>query len=100
MTTSAIRPIARGTFTFPQGQAGFEIHAGISQSHDVYNGKLNSIAKEIGRHSGIGEGGRHWHSLATQVLPDNRVRITMEMPSPRLYVARSEPYRISDLERG
>jgi hypothetical protein len=32
-------------------------------------------------------------------LPENRVQFHVEMPGPRLYVARVEPYRLSDLDR-
>ena len=37
--------------------------------------------------------------MPTESLPGNRVRLTVEMPGPKLYVARIEPYRLSDLDR-
>ena len=36
---------------------------------------------------------------ATRTLPENRIQLDLEMPGPRLYVARLEPYRISALDR-
>ena len=47
----------------------------------------------------ISENGRDWRPVATELVPTNRVRLTIEMPGPRLYVARLEPYRLSDLDR-
>jgi hypothetical protein len=42
--------------------------------------------------------GRVWTSRRTESLPGNRIRLTLEMPGPSLYVARVEPYRLSDLD--
>ncbi|MBI5385496.1 MAG: peptidase M14 [Verrucomicrobia bacterium] len=65
---------------------------------NVWNGKPGSVAKEL-KTVVVSENGKDWKPLATEVLPTNRVRLTIEMPGPRLYVARLEPYRISDLDR-
>ena len=37
--------------------------------------------------------------MPTDSLPGNRVQLRVEMPAPKLYVARIEPYRLSDLDR-
>lgn len=37
--------------------------------------------------------------MPLESLPDNRVRLTVVMPGPKLFVARVEPYRLSDLEK-
>jgi predicted deacylase len=37
--------------------------------------------------------------MATEALPANRVRLSVRMRGPELYVARLEPYRLSDLDR-
>lgn len=64
---------------------------------NVWNGTRSSVAREI-KTMCLSENGRDW-----KVVPvdnsDNRVRFTVKMPGPRLFVARLEPYRISDLER-
>lgn len=65
---------------------------------NVWNGKPGSVAKELKAVS-ISENGKDWKVIPTELLPENRVRVTVEMPGPRLYVARIEPYRLSDLER-
>ncbi len=47
----------------------------------------------------VSENGRDWRPLPTQALPGNRVQLTVTMPGPRLFIARVEPYRLSDLDR-
>jgi len=65
---------------------------------NVWNGRPGSVAKEL-KTVVISENGKDWKPVPTESLPENRVRLTVEMPGPRLYVARIEPYRISDLDR-
>ena len=54
-------------------------------------GELKTVA--------ISADGRTWKTVPTESLPGDRVQLTVEMPGPRLYVARIEPYRLSDLDR-
>jgi hypothetical protein len=65
---------------------------------NVWNGISGSIAREL-KAVVISEDGREWKSVPLERLPDNRVRLHVEMPGPRLYVARVEPYRLSDLDK-
>lgn len=65
---------------------------------NVWNGRPGSVAKELKAVS-ISENGRDWKVIPTELLPENRARVAIEMPGPRLYVARIEPYRLSDLDR-
>jgi Zinc carboxypeptidase len=65
---------------------------------NVWNAQPGSVAREL-RTVSISEDGRVWRAVPTDSLPDNRVQLRVEMPGPRLYVARIEPYRLSDLER-
>src|SRR4029453_9917233 len=65
---------------------------------NVWNGQPGSVAGEL-KTVVISENGRTWKPVPTESLPGNRVRVTVEMPGPRLYVARLEPYRLSDLDR-
>ena len=64
----------------------------------MWNGKIGSVAGEL-RVAVVSENGRDWKPIPLESLPQNRVRLPVEMPGPRLYVARLEPYRISDLDR-
>ena len=65
---------------------------------NVWNGQPGSVAGEL-KTVVISENGRQWTPVPTESLPGNRVRLTVEMPGPRLFVARLEPYRLSDLDR-
>jgi len=64
---------------------------------NVWNGQPGSVAAEL-KAVAISQNGRDWTTRPTESLPGNRVRLTIEMPGPRLYVARVEPYRLSDLD--
>jgi Zinc carboxypeptidase len=64
---------------------------------NIYNGRPGSVAKEMHRMV-VSDDGKTWRSVATEVL-ENRVRLSLEFDSGQLFVARVEPYRISDLER-
>ncbi|MBI5394907.1 MAG: peptidase M14 [Verrucomicrobia bacterium] len=90
---------AAGHFHFllhakPRSKLTFE----FKNLDNVWNGKSGSVAKEL-KTVVVSENGRDWKPVTTELLPENRVRLTVEMPSPRLYVARLEPYRLSDLDR-
>ena len=65
---------------------------------NVWNGNVGSVAKEM-KVAVVSQDGRDWKPVPLESLPQNRVRLHVEMPGPRLYVARLEPYRISDLDR-
>ena len=65
---------------------------------NVWNGVPGSVAGEL-KVVVVSENGRDWRPIATEALPGNRVRLSVEMPGQSLYVARVEPYRIPDLDR-
>jgi hypothetical protein len=65
---------------------------------NVWNGQPGSVAGEL-KTVTISEDGRTWRTVPTESLPDNRVQLKVEMHGAKLYVARIEPYRISDLDR-
>jgi hypothetical protein len=64
---------------------------------NVWNGVSGSVAREL-KTLVISEDGRRWKSIPTESLPENRIQLHVDMPGPRLYVARVEPYRLSDLD--
>jgi hypothetical protein len=65
---------------------------------NVWNGQPGSVAGEL-KTMVVSEDGRSWRSVSTTALPSNRVQLSIEMPGPTLFVARLEPYRLSDLTR-
>ena len=65
---------------------------------NVYNGQPGSVAAEL-KTVAISDDGTAWRTVPTDSLPGNRVQLRVTMTGPRLYVARMEPYRLSDMER-
>ena len=88
------------------GHVHFQVHAKPGSTltfefknlDNVWNGKPGSVAGEL-KTMVVSEDGRHWTSIPTDALPDNRVRLTIKMRGPTVFVARLEPYRLSDLDR-
>lgn len=90
---------AAGHFHFQlQAAPGSRLTLEFHNLDNVWNGKPGSVAKEL-KAVAISADGRAWQSVATRALPENRIQLDIEMPGPRLFVARLEPYRISDLEK-
>jgi hypothetical protein len=65
---------------------------------NVWNGLAASVASELKTLS-VSADGSAWRTVPTDSLPGNRVQLRVEMRGPKLYVARLEPYRLSDLDR-
>jgi hypothetical protein len=65
---------------------------------NVWNGQPGSVAGEL-KAVAISDDGRTWKTVPTESLPANRVQLQVQMRTSQLYVARVEPYRLSDLER-
>jgi hypothetical protein len=80
------------------GRTGAKLTFEFRNLDNVWNGQPGSVAREL-KTVVISENGRRWQSVPTESLPGDRVRLTVTMPGPRLYVARLEPYRLSDLDR-
>ena len=64
---------------------------------NVYNGRKASVANEL-KIAVVSQNGKDWKSVPLERLPGDRVRLSVAMPGPEMYVARVEPYRLSDLE--
>jgi len=81
-----------------RGTPGAKLTLEFRNLDNVYNGAPGSVAAEL-KTLVTSENGRDWKPVSTDSLPQNRVRLTVVMPGPVLYVARLEPYRLSDLDR-
>ncbi|MBI2947677.1 MAG: peptidase M14 [Verrucomicrobia bacterium] len=64
---------------------------------NVWNGVSGSVAREL-KVVVVSQDGRNWKPVPLESLPENRVRLRLEMPGSLLYIARVEPYRVSDLD--
>src|SRR5687767_10734166 len=88
------------------GHIHFRIHARAGTTltleflnlDNVWNGQPGSVAGEL-KTVAVSEDGHTWKTVPTHSLPGNRVQLQLEMRTAQLYVARMEPYRLSDLER-
>jgi hypothetical protein len=81
-----------------QARPGSKLTFEFKNLENVWNGRSGSVAKEL-KTVVVSEDGKEWKPVALESLAGNRVRLVVEMPGPRLYVARVEPYRLSDLDR-
>jgi hypothetical protein len=90
---------AAGHFHFrieaPQGR---KVTLEFKNLDNVWNRKPGSVAKEI-KQVVVSQDGRNWTPVPTESPEPSRVRVTLEMPGSSLFVARAEPYRLSDLQR-
>ena len=77
-------------------RTGSELTLEFRNLDNVWNGISGSVAREL-KTMVISEDGRQWQPIPLEALPENRVRLHVKMPGRRLYVARAEPYRLSDL---
>ena len=81
-----------------QATTGAKLSLEFTNLDNVWNGIPGSVAREL-KAVVISTNGHDWKSIALESLPTNRVRLHVEMPGSRLYVARVEPYRLSDLDK-
>jgi len=81
-----------------EAAAGSKLTLEFLNLDNIYSGRPGSVAREL-KTMVVSEDGRVWKPVALESLPGERVRLKLVMPGSSLYVARLEPYRLSDLER-
>ncbi|HET6423321.1 MAG TPA: M14 family zinc carboxypeptidase [Planctomycetaceae bacterium] len=81
-----------------QAPRGTKLTLEFRNLDNVWNSQPGSVAREL-KAVVVSEDGQQWRSVATESPAEGRVRLPIEMPGPTLYVARVEPYRLSDLDR-
>jgi hypothetical protein len=90
---------AAGHFHFRlEARPGSVLRLEFKNLDNVWNGKPASIATEL-KTAVISQDDRNWKSVPLERLPGNRVQLTVRMTGSRLYIARVEPYRLSDLDK-
>ena len=80
-----------------QARPGSTLTLEFKNLNNIYNGRKGSVAREL-KLVVVSTDGRAWRPVPLESLPGDRVRLTIAMAGPALYVARVEPYRVSDLE--
>jgi hypothetical protein len=81
-----------------QAKSGSRLTIEFKNLDNVWNGTPGSIAREL-KAVVVSENGQEWKSVPLESLPNDRVRLQLDMPGSQLFVARIEPYRLSDLDR-
>jgi hypothetical protein len=90
---------AAGHFHFRlQAPAGTKLKLELLNLDNVWNGKPGSVAREI-LQVVVSRNGRDWTPVPTESPAPGRVTVALTLPADALYVARAEPYRLSDLQR-
>jgi hypothetical protein len=90
---------AAGHFHFQlQAKPGTRLNLEFKNLDNVWNGRPGSVAKEL-KAAVISENGWNWKPVLLDNLGDDRIGLTLTMPGPKLFVARVEPYRLSDLDK-
>ena len=77
---------------------GSELPIVLNNLQNIYNGRKGSPAKDK-TITYVSADGKNWHASETDLLDGNRVKFALRMEADEMYVARLEPYRLSDLQK-
>jgi hypothetical protein len=81
-----------------QGEPGSDLTLVLHNFDNVYNGRPGSpVSKKSICFTS--PDGTQWKVLPTELLEGNRLRVQVHLDGPSLYLARLEPYRLSDSQR-
>ena len=80
-----------------EGRKGAGVTIILNNFDNVWNGRPGSPIKD-NTISHISEDGRRWSVVRGEKVAGNRYQLKLRLTTGRLYVARAEPYRLSDLE--
>ncbi len=80
-----------------EAEAGSEITMVFHNFNEIYNGKHIPFATWI-MDCITSPDGNSWRHVPVEWIEGNRMKVVVQMESDSLYVARVEPYRLSDLQ--
>ena len=81
-----------------QARPGSDLTLVLHNFDNVWNGKHGSPLNDQVT-SFLSLDGKHWKRIETHLLERNRLQIPVHMETDSAYIARLEPYRLSDLDR-
>ncbi len=81
-----------------RAKAGADLTLVLQNFYNIWNEMPASAASE-NTSCYISQDGRNWTSIPTEKIEDERLKIRIHMESDSLYIARLEPYRVSDLQQ-
>jgi hypothetical protein len=97
----------RGSLNRAAGHWHFQVQGKPGTTHtlilqnfsNIWNGKPG-LAVEKETATVLSEDGKMWHSIGIEYLPDTRIKFPVTLGKDgTIFVARVEPYRVSDLNR-
>jgi len=81
-----------------QGEPGADLTLVLHNFDNVYNGRPGvAVSKKSLCY--VSPNGKQWKVLPAEFLEGNCLRLRVHLDEPSLYLARLEPYRLSDLQR-
>lgn len=90
---------ANGHWNFRiDAEPGADLTIMLGPFANIYNGKLGTAVREPAT-AFVSDDGEHWRAVKMEYVEPDRRRLSIHMNGPSVYVARLEPYRISDLEK-
>lgn len=81
-----------------QAKKGSDLTIVLCNFDNVWNRRKGSPVSDR-TISFISQDGKRWQAIPTEKLEGNRLKLQVHMDQESLYLARLEPYRLSDLER-
>lgn len=81
-----------------EAEPGCDLTLVLGPFANVWNGQPSKPTPEATL-SFISDDGEHWRAIPAEPVEPYRLKLRLHMQGPSLYVARLEPYRLSDLEK-
>jgi len=81
-----------------EAEPGADLTLTLGPFANIYNGRLGTAVREPAT-AFVSEDAKQWRAVKMDYLEPDRRRLKVQMRGPALYVARLEPYRISDLQK-
>lgn len=90
---------ANGHWNFRiEAERGANLTIMLGPFANIYNGRLGTAVREPAT-TFVSDDGQQWRAVKMEYVEPDRRRLKVQMQGPSLYVARLQPYRISDLEK-
>ena len=78
------------------GRTGAKLTLTLNNLDNIWNGRPGNVAREQSM-TMISTNGSDWEPIPIKQTPPGKLTMEIEMPGPQLYVARVEPYGLSNL---
>lgn len=90
---------ANGHWNFRiEAEPGANLTIMLGPFANIYNGRLGTAVREPAT-TFVSDDGQQWRAVKMEYIEPDRRCLKVQMQGPSLYVARLQPYRISDLEK-